>query len=595
MYNNQNNYNQGYSTQPDYSAQPDYSTQPDYSAQPDYSTQGDQNQPYTNQQYGYSGNAMIDDPPKNSKVNLILVILILILIALLALLGISFMNKKSHYAVVFVNGENIEALVVEEGKTVSEKIVTETGFAGWYEGDTKYDFSKKVTGNVILKAKYDGETGGNNETAKTYKVTFDTNGGTTITSQNVKENGVVTKPVDPILENYTFVEWQLNGTTYDFTAPVVSDITLTAKWLKNTGEITYEVAFDTDGGSTVSKQIVKEKGKATKPKTPTKTGYTFIEWQLNGKKYDFNTIISENITLKAVWEAKEAITITFDSDGGNTIKSQVAYKGEKVGTLPTPKRDGYTFDGWYDGTTKYTSSTIAKTDVTLKAKWVIREKLTINFDSDGGSAVASIEVYTGEKVGTLPTPTREGYKFDGWYDGTTKYTSSTTVTKSVTLKAKWISEAADLLSKAKGSIKSSYNIETGGTEIKPTYSGCTITHLTQNDIAKITRDVNDKTITLRFEIQCGDQKETVTSNGIIKASPYKYVATANSNMQNYDLTVKNGSATLNKNGTIYSMGGSYLSDLSSGKAIINNDDIAGYPNYKMIISGDSKTIYVIKK
>ena len=579
MYNNQNN----------------YYDQNGYSQQQGYQEQQYSNQQYPNQQYGYTTNPVVEEEPKKSKVNLILVILISMLIVLLVLFGISFMNKKTHYAVVFVNGENIEALVVEEGETVSEKVVTTDGFTGWYLGEEKYDFSKKVTGNVILKAKYDGATGGNGENAKTYKVTFDTNGGTVIASQNVKENGVVTKPTDPTLEGYTFVEWLLNGTTYDFTAPVVSDITLTAKWQKNTGEVTYDVIFDTDGGSTVAKQIVKEKGKATKPKTPTKTGYTFIEWQLNGKKYDFNTIVSENITLKAVWEAKEAITITFDSDGGNTIKSQVAYKGEKVGTLPTPTKTGYKFDGWYDGTTKYTSSTIAKADVTLKAKWVIREKVTIKFDSDGGSAVASIEVYTGDKIGTLSTPTKTGYKFDGWYDGTTKYTSSTVVKSAVTLKAKWISEAADLLSKAKGSIKSSYNIETGGTEIKPTYSGCTITHLTQNDIAKITRDVSDKTITLRFEIQCGDQKETVTSKGIIKASPYKYVATANSNMQNYDLTVKNGSSTLSKNGTIYSMGGSYLSDLSSGKAVINNDDIAGYPNYKMIISGDSKTIYVIKK
>lgn len=65
------------------------------------------------------------------------------------------------------------------------------------------------------------------------------------------------------------------------------------------------VTFNSDGGSSVVKQSVEEGNKATKPKDPTKKDYTFIEWQLDGKKYDFNTIISKDIALKAIWKKNE--------------------------------------------------------------------------------------------------------------------------------------------------------------------------------------------------------------------------------------------------------------------------------------------------
>src|SRR5574344_2641564 len=41
------------------------------------------------------------------------------------------------------------------------------------------------------------------------------------------------------------------------------------------------------------------------------------------------------------------------------------------------------------------------------------EKLTITFDTNGGSAVSSMEVVENDNI-TLPTPTKEGYKFNGW-------------------------------------------------------------------------------------------------------------------------------------------------------------------------------------
>ena len=66
----------------------------------------------------------------------------------------------------------------------------------------------------------------------------------------------------------------------------------------------YTISFDSDGGSAIPDQIVEENDKAIVPENPAKDGYTFIEWQLEGNKYDFDSGINKDIVLKAVWEKK---------------------------------------------------------------------------------------------------------------------------------------------------------------------------------------------------------------------------------------------------------------------------------------------------
>ena len=118
------------------------------------------------------------------------------------------------------------------------------------------------------------------------------------------------------------------------------------------------------------------------------------------------------------------------------------------GSLPTPTRTGYDFDGWYTeetGGTKITSTTSVGTDppATLYAHWK-GKKYTVTFDANGGTvSPASDTVTYGKKYYSLPTPTRTGgYTFDGWYtkkDGGTKVESDTTVTTAAnhTLYAHW--------------------------------------------------------------------------------------------------------------------------------------------------------------
>lgn len=145
----------------------------------------------------------------------------------------------------------------------------------------------------------------------------------------------------------------------------------------------YTVTFDSYGGTPVPpKQEVEYGHKATKPADPTLKGYTFAFWYLgedeqNATAYDFDTPVTENITLTAKW-TQNTYTVTFDPNGGNELaeadKTKAVKIGEAYGELPTPTRKGYNFAGWYteaeEGTVVTADTTVsAMTDHTLYAHW----------------------------------------------------------------------------------------------------------------------------------------------------------------------------------------------------------------------------------
>ena len=83
--------------------------------------------------------------------------------------------------------------------------------------------------------------------AKKYTVSFDSNGGTAIESQQVQAGKTATEPEIPQKEHYTFAGWYLDEVLYSFNEEVKSDITLKAKWNK----AIYNIVYDTDGGVAV--------------------------------------------------------------------------------------------------------------------------------------------------------------------------------------------------------------------------------------------------------------------------------------------------------------------------------------------------------
>ncbi|MBR2778678.1 MAG: S8 family serine peptidase [Firmicutes bacterium] len=145
---------------------------------------------------------------------------------------------------------------------------------------------------------------------------------------------------------------------------------------------------------------------------------------------------------------KQICKVTFDANGGSVGTSgKTVFYGETYGTLPTPTRKGYGFDGWYtaaSGGTRITNtSTVSATgSQTLYAHWTAGQS-TVVFNANGGTVSPDSKTVTyGSAYGDLPVPTRTGYLSEGWFtaaSGGTQITSSTTVsvTSTQTLYAHW--------------------------------------------------------------------------------------------------------------------------------------------------------------
>ena len=167
--------------------------------------------------------------------------------------------------------------------------------------------------------------------------------------------------------------------------------------------------------------------------------YGRLEIQQDGEYYNLYLI-----------NTGDEVTITFDPNGGTLNAGEETKAVQHNGTygeMPTPIRSGYHFDGWYtekDGGTKVDANTSVATKEahTLYARWS-EAKYNITLDPNGGNlANATKEVTYNSPYGTLPTPNRAGYDFDGWFtekDGGTKVEASSVVTAAEphTLYAHW--------------------------------------------------------------------------------------------------------------------------------------------------------------
>lgn len=135
-----------------------------------------------------------------------------------------------------------------------------------------------------------------------YTVTFDSKGGSAVTSQNVPEGGKVTKPADPTREGYTFNGWNLGDQAYDFSTPVTGDITLTAQWTANQVPPTPKKVtvswLPGYGDNQPIKTETIDQGTdyaGLYPANPSRSGYTFTGWS------DPVTGSDGNITITAQW------------------------------------------------------------------------------------------------------------------------------------------------------------------------------------------------------------------------------------------------------------------------------------------------------
>ncbi len=250
---------------------------------------------------------------------------------------------------------------------------------------------------------------------------------------------------------------------------------------------TFTATLNPNGGtvspSSITIENTKTYGALAKLPTPTRKGYTFAGWYTAASGStritdDSKVSVTANITLYAHWTAKK-YTVTFNPNGNadelgnkasvNPASQNVTYDSA-YGTLSVPVWPGHTFDGWYtaaSGGTKITSATIVKITAaqTLYAHWTI-SSFTVTFNANGGStSTATKTVKYIALYGELPTPTRTGYTFDGWYtavSGGTKVTkdSKVTITANTTLYAHWTANKYSVNFNANGGSLSSSDSKT---------------------------------------------------------------------------------------------------------------------------------------
>lgn len=254
-------------------------------------------------------------------------------------------------------GSKVEEEKVEEGKFATEPTSIRDGYIldGWYLGEEKFNFQTPITKDITLKARW-------NDGPKV-NVIFMVDG-VVYKTVSIKENTTVSKITPPAKKGYKFVEWQLEGKPFDFKDKINEETTLTARYEEVTS---YTVTFNTDGGSSVPSQTVTDK--VTKPASPSKSGYKFVEWQLNGKTFDFNTTITEDIQLKAIWQEVVKYTVRFNNEDGTEITTQSVEEGGRATKPADPSKDNYRFVGWIYNNAIYNFETTVTKDMVLTARF----------------------------------------------------------------------------------------------------------------------------------------------------------------------------------------------------------------------------------
>ena len=252
-----------------------------------------------------------------------------------------------------------------------------------------------------------------------------------------------------IYENDTDTQYSTTEKWNDFSETTGTIKGFVCEWEPQT----YTVSYNANGGTGAPGNQTKTHGQSLTLSSvkPTKDGYTFQGWSTSstgsvqyypGSTYTGNA----NLTLYAVWSAK-TYTITYNANGGTGApSSQTKYYNQGLTLSYTkPTRPGYAFQGWSTsstGSVQYNSGSTftGNYDQTLYAVWKTAT-YTVYFNANGGTVSRSSQAVTyGDAYGSLPTPTRDGYAFDGWYTSDNYRVSAYTTFKETsdqTLYAHW--------------------------------------------------------------------------------------------------------------------------------------------------------------
>ncbi|WP_303871687.1 InlB B-repeat-containing protein [Acetobacterium wieringae] len=299
-------------------------------------------------------------------------------------------------------------------------------FKGWYQDaacNTVWTFaSDRVQSDLTLFAKWD---------VNLYTVSFDSLGGSDVPAQTAQNESVTPKPVDPIRSGYSFGGWFKEDACinpWDFGVDTVTrDTTLFALWTADEAAI----EFVTNNGTDVPKMVGATDREILDTSMPitVRDGYTFNGWFASADfsgdvvtalpdKYPMGTTI-----YYAKWTADPAF-IEFVTNGGSDVATMTGVTDQAIAptTMPATSRVGYTFSGWFAEADFSGTEVTALTGkypigtTTYHAKWT-PNPAAIEFIVNGGSAVTNMTGVTDQVIAdtTMPTTTRAGYTFSGWY------------------------------------------------------------------------------------------------------------------------------------------------------------------------------------
>lgn len=287
-------------------------------------------------------------------------------------------------------------------------------FTGW----SGTDIDGMSTSVTIASGSYGNRKFTANWQVNDYILNYNANGGESSETATTVTYDADYTLADANRTGYEFKGWfNEEGTKFDNGVwKIANNVTLIAKW----EILTYSVKYNLDGGNASNKTTYTVEDTFV-INNPFKTGYTFLGWTYEGQSTPVLSVtIDKEIGDKEYTANYKAnpYTITFDADGGVLDKNSLSVTYDADYVLPRPEKDGYSFDGWYDGDTKIDNG-VWKFDknITLKAKW---DKIpyTISYHNLDGATnnKANPFGYNVESdVITLLPATKVGYTFDGWF------------------------------------------------------------------------------------------------------------------------------------------------------------------------------------
>jgi uncharacterized repeat protein (TIGR02543 family) len=327
-------------------------------------------------------------------------------------------------------------------------IPTKSGFVfdGWFTAaanGTAVSISRVYTANTTLFAQW---------TSVTVTVTLDPNAvgaavgqGTVELNRNGSfEDGEL--PV-PTRTGFNFNGWftaAVGGELITTETVFVADTTVFAQWSP-----VFTVTFDANGGVVTPTSVrTGANSRLESLPIPTNGDLVFGGWfteRTGGIRVTADRAYTESTTLYARWSEAVAVITFVPNISGATLTVTSAIVGEDglLSALPVPTRTGFAFKGWFmaaSGGTAVTVSTVFTANASLFAQWA---PIAVTFNPNGAGAVVTpttAAVGTDGRLTAVPTPTRPGFTFDGWFataTGGVSITAATVYEEDTTIYAVW--------------------------------------------------------------------------------------------------------------------------------------------------------------